>query len=253
MADTWTVGGATSGYWATGSCDRATTPTMTRTIDSTDAKMGRSMKKWEIMGERPSAFLVECPAVPPLRLRLLGGVFGLAAGRPGRHGDALRPDLDPGADALDAVYDHPLAGLEAGPRGKDAQVALEAPGRDRPVLDLVLAVDDSTYFWPWSIPIARSVTSRPLYFSPTGRRTRANWPGVRRPSLLGKTPRTWIVPVAGVILFSAKSMPPSRGKRSPSVARPRNTGMTGVSLALFPSSFARRSRYSCSERSSTSK
>src|SRR5882757_5941256 len=48
---TCTVGGATSGYWATGSWDRATTPTMTRMIDSTAAKIGRSMKKWEIMGE----------------------------------------------------------------------------------------------------------------------------------------------------------------------------------------------------------
>src|SRR6266545_811311 len=50
MADTWTVGGATSGYWATGNWDRATTPTMTRTIDSTEAKIGRSMKKWENHG-----------------------------------------------------------------------------------------------------------------------------------------------------------------------------------------------------------
>src|SRR5262249_16963721 len=57
MADTWTVGGATSGYCATGSCDRATMPTMTMTIDSTEAKIGRSMKKCEIMGVCASASL----------------------------------------------------------------------------------------------------------------------------------------------------------------------------------------------------
>src|SRR5882762_2615278 len=43
------VGGATSGYWATGSLTAATTPTMTMTIDRTAAKMGRSMKKRDIL------------------------------------------------------------------------------------------------------------------------------------------------------------------------------------------------------------
>ena len=45
MAETCTVGGATSGYWAIGNCVTATTPTITITIDSTVAKIGRSMKK----------------------------------------------------------------------------------------------------------------------------------------------------------------------------------------------------------------
>src|SRR5262245_42428425 len=42
------VGGAISGYWATGSRVNDTTPTITKTIDTTAAKIGRSMKKCEI-------------------------------------------------------------------------------------------------------------------------------------------------------------------------------------------------------------
>jgi len=40
-----TVGGTISGYWAIGSCVIATAPTITKTIESTVAKIGRSMKK----------------------------------------------------------------------------------------------------------------------------------------------------------------------------------------------------------------
>ena len=47
MAETWTTGGTTSGYWAIGSPNSATTPTMTITTDNTVAKIGRSMKKLE--------------------------------------------------------------------------------------------------------------------------------------------------------------------------------------------------------------
>src|SRR5215472_15546023 len=42
------VGGAISGYWATGSRVNDTPPTITNTIETTAAKIGRSMKKWEI-------------------------------------------------------------------------------------------------------------------------------------------------------------------------------------------------------------
>src|SRR5207302_11347773 len=38
------------GYCSTGSVRQATIPPRTRTIDRTEAKMGRSKKKWEIMG-----------------------------------------------------------------------------------------------------------------------------------------------------------------------------------------------------------
>src|SRR5947209_5256310 len=47
-AVTCTVGGVTSGYCATGSASSATPPAITNTIDSTEAKIGRSMKKCEI-------------------------------------------------------------------------------------------------------------------------------------------------------------------------------------------------------------
>src|SRR6185295_6884157 len=44
-ARTTMVGGTTSGYCATGSSNHATTPRMIVTIESTAAKIGRSMKK----------------------------------------------------------------------------------------------------------------------------------------------------------------------------------------------------------------
>src|SRR5260370_35371222 len=48
------TGGGISGYWATGSRPRDTAPRMTKTIETTAAKIGRSMKKWEwrIRGSR---------------------------------------------------------------------------------------------------------------------------------------------------------------------------------------------------------
>src|SRR5436309_3492761 len=46
-ATTLTTGGAISGYWAIGSVRIADRPAMTKKIDSTAAKMGRSMKKRE--------------------------------------------------------------------------------------------------------------------------------------------------------------------------------------------------------------
>src|SRR5579883_2910022 len=46
-ADTSTVGGVISGYWATGSVNSAMLPARTMTIDRTDAKIGRWMKNRE--------------------------------------------------------------------------------------------------------------------------------------------------------------------------------------------------------------
>ncbi|MCY1171693.1 hypothetical protein D9M73_118140 [compost metagenome] len=46
VALTTTVGGAIWGYCATGSDGYTTTPNTTIRIDSTAAKIGRSMKKW---------------------------------------------------------------------------------------------------------------------------------------------------------------------------------------------------------------
>src|SRR5712672_1455965 len=46
--DTLMMGGAISGYWATGSRANETPPMITKTIETTAAKIGRSMKKCEI-------------------------------------------------------------------------------------------------------------------------------------------------------------------------------------------------------------
>ena len=46
--DTLMMGGAISGYWATGNRVNDTPPMITNTIETTAAKIGRSMKKCEI-------------------------------------------------------------------------------------------------------------------------------------------------------------------------------------------------------------
>jgi hypothetical protein len=47
VAVTWIVGGAISGYCVTGSVKYATAPMMVRKVETTTAKIGRSMKKWD--------------------------------------------------------------------------------------------------------------------------------------------------------------------------------------------------------------
>ena len=49
MIETDTAGGVICGYWAIGRLNSAIPPVKVMTIDSTVAKMGRSMKKCEIM------------------------------------------------------------------------------------------------------------------------------------------------------------------------------------------------------------
>src|SRR5438105_39546 len=53
-ADTSTVGGVISGYCATGSVKAAMKPPSTVTMDSTEAKIGRLMKKRENKDDSPS-------------------------------------------------------------------------------------------------------------------------------------------------------------------------------------------------------
>ena len=45
---TLTTGGAISGYWAIGRRPKETSPRITKTSDTTPAKIGRSMKKREM-------------------------------------------------------------------------------------------------------------------------------------------------------------------------------------------------------------
>ena len=48
-----TVGGVISGYWATGKPSDAMIPAMTMTMEMTDAKIGRLMKKRDMIGWFP--------------------------------------------------------------------------------------------------------------------------------------------------------------------------------------------------------
>src|SRR5262252_646619 len=57
------VGGAISGYCATGRRQNDTPPTITKTIATTAAKIGRSMKKCDMrMAALPHSTLAEAPA-----------------------------------------------------------------------------------------------------------------------------------------------------------------------------------------------
>src|SRR5262249_44801462 len=118
------VGGATSGYWAIGNFRRATEPTMTMTIDSTVAKIGRSMKTCENM--RPPSLVLGC----------LVGWFGRRAG----HGALVGIDLGLVTDPLNAVDNDPVVGLDA--LQNDLQAATHPPELDFLAFGDVLAIDD---------------------------------------------------------------------------------------------------------------
>src|SRR4051812_16553712 len=85
-ARTVTTGGAISGYWPIGRVRIEARPAMTMNVESTAAKIGRSMKKREIM-----------------RISL----FGVGDARRRRLHERARRDLH------DAVDDHPLTGLQS--------------------------------------------------------------------------------------------------------------------------------------------
>src|ERR1700730_11745542 len=109
---TLTTGGAISGYWATGSRPTDTAPTMTKTMDTTAAKIGRSMKKWErrMCGTRSIG-------------------VDLRAGNRCR-GDArsLRRNLCTRPRSHEAVDDDVVVGRQA--LGDDAQAIDHRPERD---------------------------------------------------------------------------------------------------------------------------
>src|SRR5204862_4596553 len=118
-----TVGGTTSGYCAMGRLWSDTSPMITMTIERTVAKIGRSTKK------RANISLLL-----RLRRRLRGGRC------PWTHADLLRRHGHPGAHALDAVHDHPLAGRQ--PFGDGPQPALDRAELHLTILDDVLVVHD---------------------------------------------------------------------------------------------------------------
>src|SRR2546430_4967334 len=98
VARTTMVGGTTSGYSLMGSRPSAVNPTMKITTESTPAKIGRRIKKWEkFIGS----------------LRRGGLAFRQLRAVVDRHG-FLRRDWHPGTDALQAVNDHHLTCVESG-------------------------------------------------------------------------------------------------------------------------------------------
>src|SRR4030095_12510580 len=118
-----TEGGTTSWYWLIGSCHTAMAPIRKMMIDSTAAKIGRSMKK------RANRMLL-ASSHRELRLGELAGI----------HRDALGRDDDTWTDALQTVDDDVLARLQA--LLHDAQAVREPADFHRPIRDLVLGVDD---------------------------------------------------------------------------------------------------------------
>ena len=114
------IGGAISGYCATGRRMNDTPPRMTNTIDSTEAKIGRSMKKCEIR-------MARCFSSSP-------------AGRRRRRGALLlRRDLWPGRARIRPLTTTRSSGLE--PVLDDAQVADELAERDVFAARGVLGID----------------------------------------------------------------------------------------------------------------
>ena len=101
-ACTTTEGGTTSGYSPTGSRNRAIAPAIVMNAETTAAKTGRSMKKFESFTSL-----------------VLAGEHGAALGFRGvmrvllAHRDALRRDGRAGSHALQAVHHDGVAGREA--------------------------------------------------------------------------------------------------------------------------------------------
>src|SRR5271168_215043 len=115
---TCTCGGEIGGYCAIGKLNTAIPPASVMRMDSTVAKIGRSMKKCESI----------------IRRSLLLARSLLAEGR---HGSLLRLDLHVWPDLLERTDGDPILGVQ--PVGDDAQaVRLERSRGDAPVLSLVL-------------------------------------------------------------------------------------------------------------------
>src|SRR5215475_4525486 len=125
--DTLMIGGAISGYCATGRRENDTAPRITNTIETTAAKIGRSMKKCEMRIGCSSAL-----------------VFHLRPGRRGGGGRRavmllLHLHLLAGAGAHQPVDDHPVVRRDA--RLDDPQVAVELAERDVFLPHHVVGVD----------------------------------------------------------------------------------------------------------------
>src|SRR6266446_2698500 len=139
------VGGVICGYWAMGRVHTAIPPARVITMDSTAAKIGRSMKKrenmivsgpWSVVSGRSQKIV----PLLTLDLRLLTGRCGeVFRGR-------LGLDLDAGADALLAADDDPFPRLQAAV--DHASAVLERADLDLAVNHFLLVVDDEHELLP---------------------------------------------------------------------------------------------------------
>ena len=145
------------GYWAMGSATTAMAPASVMTIESTAAKMGRSMKKREIMGSHAS----------DLPRRLASGqrpsVCACAAGSStGNTGMGVSSALDGHLrpHRLAVLRQSPVLPAGGLPRSRGGRLPASGPVFTRPVLDDDLSLTASRNFCPWSSPKAFSLTSR---------------------------------------------------------------------------------------------
>src|SRR5262245_24597986 len=150
-----TAGGVISGYWATGKLTSASPPASAMTMDTTEAKIGRSMKKrlntrelWQDADQGSRRGLPRKGKWKSALLLLLGG-WRVRLGRRGRAWNRhrvlfwidvhSRPELlnRPDGDQLarlETFLDHPQP------------VVLEGPGRHPAVADLLVRIDHVDVF-----------------------------------------------------------------------------------------------------------
>src|SRR5580700_5207638 len=124
--ETLMIGGAISGYCATGSRENDTPPRMTNTIETTAAKIGRSIKKCE------------------MRIFLASAGLGFVRTFGRRRAFLLRRHLLAGPRAHQAVDDDAVSGVE--PVLDHAQAAIDLSERDVFLPDHVAVVDDQHEF-----------------------------------------------------------------------------------------------------------
>ena len=148
------MGGVISGYCATGSVNTATSPSSVIRIDGTEARIGRSMKKRENIA---AGLLVRFAACRPRRT---------CPPVPAR-GDAAQPPCSPCDAALPPrpgrARCNPLTMTRSS--GPKPDSITRSPSSRRPTLTRRYSTTLSLFtvsrnFSLWSVPIARSLTSR---------------------------------------------------------------------------------------------
>src|SRR5580693_996182 len=114
VQDTCTVGGVISGYWAIGSVFTAAKPANKITAEITTPRTGRSMKNRAIAATVPAVFRAALLVATARRVFRLFPILILPGGdglsRSAAHVSESRGDNHSGADPLQPVDNHPLAG-----------------------------------------------------------------------------------------------------------------------------------------------